>query len=54
MKIDGRQEVSAHGTRDMPVWGYKLSGEFKNTSIGEELVRGNISVLVDYLKSVQE
>jgi mono/diheme cytochrome c family protein len=22
-KIDGRQEVKAHGRRDMPVWGYR-------------------------------
>ena len=24
-KIDGRQEVKAHGTRDMPIWGYRYS-----------------------------
>ncbi len=24
-KIDGRQEVKAHGSRDMPIWGYRYS-----------------------------
>lgn len=24
-KISGKQEVKAHGTRDMPVWGYRYS-----------------------------
>lgn len=24
-KIDGRQEVKAHGSREMPVWGYRYA-----------------------------
>jgi mono/diheme cytochrome c family protein len=24
-KIDGRQEVKAHGSRDMPIWGYRYT-----------------------------
>jgi cytochrome c len=24
-KIDGRQEIKAHGSRDMPIWGYRYT-----------------------------
>jgi mono/diheme cytochrome c family protein len=50
--IDGRDDVRAHGTREMPVWGRRF-GKDLDESAAEEVVRGNISVLVDYLRSIQ-
>ena len=51
--IDGRVEVRAHGSRDMPVWGERFSEHVGGGSLGEEVVRGNLLVLVDYLRSIQ-
>ncbi|MBW2274577.1 MAG: cytochrome c [Deltaproteobacteria bacterium] len=51
--IDGRTQVTAHGTRVMPVWGLVFSEGIPEESTAEEFVRGKISVLVDYLRSIQ-
>jgi mono/diheme cytochrome c family protein len=51
--IDGRFEVSAHGTREMPVWGERLGQRIPEAGPSEEIVRGRILVLVEYLKSIQ-
>ena len=59
-KIDGRQEVKAHGTRDMPVWGYRYmpspnpSPQRSNPTDPEPVVRNRILSLIDYLSSIQE
>ena len=68
-KIDGRQEVQAHGRRDMPVWGFrymhspKLWSDFAFNPTGshidpsedpETTVRKRILSLVDYLYRIQE
>jgi hypothetical protein len=51
--IDGRREVQAHGTREMPVWGARLYESYPQTP-GTEAVRGGtVQLLVDYLESVQ-
>ena len=51
--IDGRRELQAHGTRDMPVWGARLYESYPQTP-GTEAVRGGtVELLVDYLESVQ-
>jgi hypothetical protein len=42
--IDGRQNVEAHGPRDMPVWGYS----------GEAGEKTRLDILVDYLKRIQK
>jgi hypothetical protein len=48
--IDGREEVMAHGTRDMPVW-----GAWFQVAEGSNLIAtGRILELVYYLKSIQE
>ena len=48
--IDGRQEVKAHGPRDMPVWGE----QFYSENQGSELrVEDRIKKLVAYLQSIQ-
>ena len=56
--IDGRQEVKAHGTRDMPIWGkdYQIRAGEYYVDIGydpEAYVRGRILALIDYLNRLQ-
>jgi mono/diheme cytochrome c family protein len=52
--IDGRSEVQAHGSRDMPVWGERFSEPVGGGSLGEEVVRGNLLILMQYLQSLQQ
>ena len=50
--IDGRADVQAHGTRQMPVWGniwYDVEGE----NLSDEQMQKRISALVSYLESIQ-
>lgn len=51
--IDGRFELPAHGSRVMPVWGERLGEAIPDASVGEEITRGKIAVLVEYLRSIQ-
>jgi mono/diheme cytochrome c family protein len=51
--IDGRFAVTAHGTREMPVWGERFSEAIPDSGVSEEVARGKIAVLVEYLKSIQ-
>ncbi len=52
--IDGRTVIPGHGTREMPVWGRRFSDNIRDESLREEIVRGNLTVLVEHLKSIQE
>jgi mono/diheme cytochrome c family protein len=52
--IDGRFDIAAHGTREMPIWGNALVADVPETTVAEEVARGKILMLVEYLKSVQE
>jgi len=55
--IDGRQQVGAHGTREMPVWGsrYELEVARRYGPYGSEAaVKTRVHVLVRYLQSIQE
>lgn len=51
--IDGRAFVAAHGSREMPVWGRVLAEPVVDGATGEEVVRGQLFVLVSYLESIQ-
>jgi mono/diheme cytochrome c family protein len=51
--IDGRFDLPAHGTREMPVWGYRFGADVPEPEVGESIARGNIVSLVEYLKSIQ-
>ena len=51
--IDGRSMPAVHGTRAMPVWGRRFSDDLGNGEVGEEGVRGQLLVLVEYLRSIQ-
>ncbi len=50
-KIDGRELVKGHGSKDMPVWGdaFKVLDE----EGGEEKVRQKINALAHFLRSIQ-
>lgn len=58
--IDGRKEVKAHGSREMPVWGHAFNNQ---TSLyfeqnppynSESVVRSRILALIEYLSRLQE
>jgi mono/diheme cytochrome c family protein len=56
--IDGRRQVAAHGSRDMPVWGddyYAKGATYETTGVfnPETYVRVRIISLVDYLYRIQ-
>jgi mono/diheme cytochrome c family protein len=50
--IDGREEVTGHGRRDMPVWGLTFQ-ERGRDSDQEAEVRGRVEDLLAYLRSIQ-
>ena len=51
--IDGRAAVTAHGLREMPVWGRVFAEPIADGTTGEEVVRGQLWILVSYLESIQ-
>ena len=52
--IDGRGiDRRAHGTREMPVWGYEFWVEEGGDVNAQRAVRNAINKLVEYLRSVQ-
>ncbi|HEX2494109.1 MAG TPA: cytochrome c [Steroidobacter sp.] len=53
--IDGRFDRSAHGPRDMPVWGWRLYDSSSSDEAGERARTDSmIERLVEYLRSIQE
>lgn len=51
--IDGREAVAAHGPREMPVWGYSFREDMELDENTETNVHERVSLLVEYLESVQ-
>jgi len=51
--IDGRTVMPAHGSREMPIWGERFGEMGGSGSVGEEVVRGNLLILIEYLQSIQ-
>lgn len=52
--IDGRFDIEAHGTREMPIWGARLGDDVPDRELAEEFVRGRIELLVEHLRAIQE
>lgn len=53
--IDGRVPLAAHGTRNMPVWGWAFRASTTNTGPQAEYrTQALIGLLVDYLRSIQQ
>lgn len=51
--IDGRSDVRAHGSREMPIWGDIFLWPEPDSPERREHVRRKIGELVAYLKSIQ-
>ena len=57
--IDGREEVKAHGTREMPIWGKHLTLRVApdyadyDAYAAEAFVRARILAVIDYLYRLQ-
>jgi mono/diheme cytochrome c family protein len=58
--VDGRVDVGAHGTREMPAWGRRydrdapgLLGEMWSPGDRDAFVRGRILALVEYISTLQ-
>jgi mono/diheme cytochrome c family protein len=56
--IDGRQDVAAHGPRDMPVWGAQYSVKSTEAYMdvpysSESYVRSRILALTEYISRLQ-
>lgn len=52
--IDGRQDVAAHGPRDMPVWGRRFYDAWTAHQAGEENLQTQINEIVTYLNAIQQ
>ena len=48
--IDARKSVAAHGTREMPVWGYWFLSFGPDT---QHIVQNRISAIIDYVNRIQ-
>ena len=51
--IDGRFDLPAHGSREMPVWGARFGAPISEGTSHDEIVRGKLLALVEYLKTLQ-
>jgi mono/diheme cytochrome c family protein len=56
--IDGREELKAHGTREMPIWGrhftFRAAPEYDDYAYeAEAFVRARILAVIDYLYRLQ-
>jgi len=58
--IDGRRMVTAHGTRDMPAWGYEYNDkavdyytDYRAPYDVESFIRGRVLALTTYIYELQ-
>ncbi len=51
--VDGRAEVAAHGSREMPVWGDSFIWPETDSPARREEVKRTIGELVAYLRTIQ-
>jgi mono/diheme cytochrome c family protein len=52
--IDGRDLPAAHGSREMPVWGERFGRYFEGDPAREQVIRGQVLMLLVYLQSIQK
>ena len=52
-RIDGRIQIAIHGPSEMPVWGDGLAYALPEGEEREERITAAISMLVEYLESIQ-
>ena len=51
--IDGQADLSAHGSRHMPVWGYEFFGDDPDDEVAHRKATEKIERVVSYLRSIQ-
>jgi len=51
--VDGRLVPAAHGTREMPVWGRWLGTPIAEGTTHDEVARGEVMAMIEYLKTLQ-
>jgi mono/diheme cytochrome c family protein len=51
--IDGQADLSAHGPRHMPVWGYEFFGTDADDEVAHRQAEDKVDSLVQYLRSIQ-
>jgi len=51
--IDGRKDIAAHGSREMPVWGERFAEEYPKDSQQDRIIHGKVLMLLVYLDSIQ-
>lgn len=52
--VDGQADLSAHGPRHMPVWGYEFFGEGPDDETAHREATEKVESLVKYLRSIQQ
>jgi mono/diheme cytochrome c family protein len=52
--IDGRRNVRAHGSREMPVWGEQFVADAPGAQATQAHGRGQITLFLAYLRSIQQ
>jgi hypothetical protein len=51
--IDGQADLSAHGPRHMPVWGYEFFGDDPDDEVAHRKATQKIEQVLSYLRSIQ-
>jgi mono/diheme cytochrome c family protein len=51
--VDGRNALAAHGTRDMPVWGFEFHAGASDDELARRQRDRTINRLVGYLETIQ-
>lgn len=51
--IDGQADLSGHGPRHMPVWGYEFFGDDADDEVAHRRATEKVDRLVTYLRSIQ-
>ncbi len=51
--IDGQADLSAHGPRNMPVWGYEFFGANPDDELAHREATRKVESLVEFLGSIQ-
>jgi mono/diheme cytochrome c family protein len=52
--VDGRENISPHGSREMPIWGVEIAMSDDDPSRGEAAAQSAITRLVEHLRSMQK
>jgi mono/diheme cytochrome c family protein len=51
--IDGRKDIVAHGSREMPVWGERFAEDQPKDPQQDRIIHGKVLMLLVYLESIQ-